>query len=150
MLMAATNLYGVPVHMAAKRLYEECHKGESDAIDPLRWACTMFLWGSWMFFAACWLVFLDSSAGFWNTIPSDIRIIIVILPLGFSAFGIVATCFYLWLLASCDRGVYPDVEKMRTTMWALNTSFDVLSVTVKVTVAAIVVFSDQFGPGSGK
>lgn len=132
--MMFCNLLGVAAHKAIMATT----KG---MVPPhLYGASVLFLVSSWLFFSAGWVHFLHFVHNMMQSLPSVAMSIIWLLVVFYLAFGIAGTVAFVQLYYNSR----PSTQVLAT----LNTVFDVLSIVVKVSIAASILMSDELGPRS--
>lgn len=103
-------------------------------------AAVLFLVSSWLFFSATWVQFSYELLQMITKLPTVVTVIVSLMFSFYSSFGVAGTAAFFYLYkGKQDRQVILD--------W-LDRIFDILSVAVKVSVAAIILTSDELGPSS--
>ena len=111
-----------------------------NATPHAKGAAVLFLLSSWLFFSAAWVQFSHALLQMSTNLPTvAITIVSLMIPL-YTLFGVAGTAAFFYL--------YQGAHDSQMILDWLNNVFDVLSIAVKVSVAAIILTSDELGPSS--
>ena len=142
--MTVTNLVGVPLHVLSIDFLRSIGGSKE---DNHRVFISMCLFTSWIAFSTAWIVYFYDVANVFDRIPNDgIKALIILLPIFFASFGVISTVtVYLPLLIN---------DKWKN--WANNnikymdSTYDFLSLTIKILTVILVISSDIFKPSSSE
>lgn len=140
--MVLTNILGIPIHkLAMYKLHYARDTDKPNAINITNITLAMILTASWMAFLTCWIVYIAEIVPFFGDVPDEIKVLLVILPVFFTLFGLAGSTLYLSVLARLDDIAHVIENK-------LDFTYDVLSLVVKILVVLIVFTSEEFKPNS--
>jgi hypothetical protein len=101
---------------------------------------------SWFFFMGSWMFFLGRVVRGFGQVPDFIKPVLVLLPLFYTAFGIVGA----WLHLSLTRYEGPfDLKNASKQVGRASLAFDVFSVVIKIAIASVMLGGSSNGPASG-
>jgi hypothetical protein len=101
---------------------------------------------SWMTFATAWIVYFNDVITSYDRYPFLLKILVIVFPVLFALFGIFASMVYVPVIM--NGGAYHQEESQKKTNM-LENRFDLLSLTVKIFVVAIVFAATSFKPNEG-
>lgn len=140
--MLLCNVIGLAMHHTILCVVRGVNQSGALLVPHEKGAAVLLLASSWLFFTAAWVQFSHSLLQMITQLPSVALIIVSLMISFYSSFGIAGSVAFLYLYKS------KDLSSVQKTLDWLNNVFDVLSVAVKVTVAAIILTSAELGPSS--
>jgi hypothetical protein len=142
--MVVTNLVGIPMHKVAWRLFENRapQTGSPDDKPLLQNVLASLLFISWTTFATSWVTYMIEVGMIFSSLPDPIKVLVLMLPVFFTLFGVFATRVYLPLILHTRKGDGIHAQFAGN----LDNIFDILSLVIKTLVVLIIWSSNTFKP----